>query len=298
MIAHKTMACKHCDQKSMLNGLCKEHFSDYVEQSVFDCIEEHQLIKKKDTVAVAVSGGKDSLVLLTILAKRYNVTGIAVDEGIAGYRDKSLDSLKKYCTKQNILLQLKSFVALTGMDLDDMIKKNPALRPCSFCGTFRRHLLNDVSGFDVIAVGHNLDDEVQSFLMNLLKNQVNLIARQGPKTGFIDDAGFVPRVKPLLFLTEKEIMAYSLIHHMPVDFKDCPYAHKSFRLQVRDALNVWESKEQGIKRKLLQRLLTLIPTLREKVKPTAAPVLQCVSCGAPSSHPECQSCLLMKKLSA
>lgn len=288
--------CSLCEKQSVHKQLCKEHFSKYFEKKVFYCIEKYKLLSETDKIAVAVSGGKDSLVLLTILATRFDVAGIAIDEGIKDYRDKSLESLKKYCTEKDIPLQIIPFTSLTGIDLDEMFRKKPDLRPCSFCGTFRRHLLNAVDGFDVIAVGHNLDDEVQSFLMNLLKNQVFLIARQGPQTGLVKDTAFVPRVKPLYFCTEKEVMTYALIHDLPVDFNECPYAHRSFRAQVRDALNQWESQEKGIKEKLLHRMLILIPKLKKKYAVETAAVLRCKECGAPTTKEVCQSCFLRKQL--
>ncbi len=288
--------CTICRKKSVHNKLCSAHFSEQFEKKVFDCIKRFKLIKKTDEVGVAASGGKDSTVLLHILSKKYKIHAFAVDEGIQGYRDKTLHNLTEFCKERNIPLQISSYSDKIGMTMDTLVKKHPSFKPCSYCGTFRRTLLNSIKGVDLIATGHNLDDEVQSFMMNLLKNQPFLIARQGPRSGIIQDEHFLPRIKPLYMCQEREIMAYCLIQKLPVEFNECPYAVQSFRAQVRDALNEWEMRESGVKMKLMERLLQMIPELQKKFKNDMTEVLECKQCGAPTTKEICQTCLLKRKL--
>ena len=94
---------------------------DYFEKKVKFAIKKFKLLKKTDKIAVAVSGGKDSMSVLTILNKLgYNVTVISIDEGIFGYREKILDNVKNFCEKNNIKLKIYSFKKEFGKPLDNM----------------------------------------------------------------------------------------------------------------------------------------------------------------------------------
>ena len=138
-------------------------------------------------IAVATSGGKDSLAMLYLLNKHYkNVEAIAIDEGISGYRADTLKALIDFCDKNKIKYHIYSFMSEFGKTLDKMMKKQE--NPCTVCGILRRQLLNKYSrGFDKLSIGHNRDDEAQSILMNLLKNNLEISARLGPFVGLIRD---------------------------------------------------------------------------------------------------------------
>ena len=108
------MVCKNCQEKPVINlpnsnvKLCKNHFIKYFEKKVLKTIRKFKLIEKGDNIGVAVSGGKDSLTVLNILSmikqrKRIiEIGAIAIDEGIHGYRSKTLEDAKAYCKKNNI----------------------------------------------------------------------------------------------------------------------------------------------------------------------------------------------------
>ncbi|PIN81122.1 TIGR00269 family protein [Candidatus Woesearchaeota archaeon CG10_big_fil_rev_8_21_14_0_10_32_9] len=285
------MNCKLCTQKAIIDSpsYCKKHFLKYVEQTAKQTIKKYDLLKRSDKVCVAVSGGKDSITLLYILKQlKYDVEALAIDEGIKNYRDETLAFLKRFCKKHKIKLIIKSFEKEVGKRLDKIVKTgNPA---CTICGTFRRSLLNKYTkNYDKIATGHNLDDEAQAVLMNLLKAQKSLYDRQGPKTG--KRKGFTQKIKPLYFLKEKEIMIYSILMNFDVPFTECPYAKDSFRAYVRDELNLLETQKPGTKKNILLKYLKNKSAEKNKLELSFCPL-----CGEPCAEEICNSCRIRKTL--
>ena len=139
------MSCKNCTEAPVFElseskrTLCRSCFIRYFEKRVHKIIRTYQLLEKEDHVGVAVSGGKDSLTVLHLLSHipLIHVTAIAIDEGIAGYREKTLETLKQFCDERNITLHIKSYKETYGKDLDTIV---PLLKtkPCSACGVMRR----------------------------------------------------------------------------------------------------------------------------------------------------------------
>ncbi|MBW3010608.1 TIGR00269 family protein [Candidatus Woesearchaeota archaeon] len=269
------MKCKKCKQKSVVSGLCKEHFVKSFERRFYDCIEKYELIKKKDKVLVAVSGGKDSIVLLYLLSQKYKVKALAIDEGIRGYREHTLKVLKDFCEKHSIELTVRSLKGEFGYTLDQIIRKTK-LRPCTVCGILRRYLL----------------------MMNIVKNQVELLARLGPKTGVIPKKiakkHFIQRIKPMYFIPEREIMAYAVLKRFGVPFTECPYAYDSFRASILEQLNFLENKNPGTKMNIVKNFLAILPKLKEEFK--SGRVGQCSRCSEPANQDLCSACQMADKI--
>jgi len=278
------LGCSVCSDKVVMSGFCKVHFLDYFEKKVEDTISRFGLLDKDDRVCVAVSGGKDSVVLLYLLNKfGYDVSALAIDEGIEGYRSETLDFLRVFCSSYGVPLVIKSFKDETGRDLDDMPSHGSM---CNACGTFRRFMLNKYSqGFDKVATGHNLDDEAQAVLMNLFKAQLDLFDRQGPITRESD--GFTRKIKPLYYLREKEILAFAFLKGFDVPFVECPFARLSFRSKVRDFINSAEVINPGVKDNIISTFLDL------KIS-NDSPVVTgtCEVCSFPSEGNICRACRL------
>lgn len=292
---------RNCGENAMISvrqPLCKKHFIRSFESKVDATIKKYKLISKKDRVVVACSGGKDSTATLYLLNKWFgNVTALAIDEGIPGYRNTTLEGLKGFCGRNNIPLKVLSFRETFGFTLQDAVRKASVL-PCNICGTLRRYLLNSgARGFTKIATGHNLDDETQSIMMNFFKANLGLAARLGPVTGVIEDRGFVPRVKPLYFCYEKEVAAYAFLQGFGIPFNECPYADVSFRAAVRDFLNGLEQEQPGAKQNIVENFLKLLPKLKKRYS-AAAGISHCNSCDEPSSKELCKACSYVKSLKA
>ena len=302
------MTCKKCKSEpvfTLISGekLCKYCFSHYFEKKVRKTMRQYELIEKGDRIAVALSGGKDSSVLLSILAgiwkerKDFDLFAILVDEGIKGYRPLTQKFAQNLCKKLGVKLYIISFKKELGYTLDEMVKKlNKG--PCTICGTFRRYLLNTEARklkANKIAFGHNADDEAQSIVMNLFRSNNAAAARLGVINGIKRDARFIPRIKPLYYLLEKETTAYAYLNGLIGDFKECPYTSLAYRGQVRDMLNTFENNHPGTKAGILSAFIETLPILKEHYK-KGKEIAFCSKCNEPTSGEECMACRLLDEL--
>lgn len=303
------MPCKKCSSAPVIilpNSnikLCSSCFIKYFEKKVFKTIKQHSLIEKNENIIVAVSGGKDSLSILYVLNKfssrklPIKVSALLIDEGIKNYRDETIEYAKEFCKKYKIKLQIISYKKSIGLTLDELKKKFPDTIACSMCGVLRRYLLNKSSRelkADKLATGHNLDDEAQSIVMNLFKNNVLLSSRLGPRTGVRKLPGFIPRIKPLYFLTQKEVSTYAYLHGIKPKFSECSYANDSYRFEIRDLLNNIEQKYPGTKYSIVASFMEILPLLREKYKNLN--LNSCKTCNEPTSSQVCSACKLISKI--
>jgi uncharacterized protein (TIGR00269 family) len=286
--------CASCGESAVIDAppRCKEHFLSDFERCVRQTIDEHHLIRPGDRIAVAVSGGKDSLTVLVLLHKWFgSATALIIDEGIAGYRERTVEDARKLCVERNIPYKVYSFNELSGTTLDAMVAGGKR-HPCTVCGALRRRLLA-VAGkdFDVVATGHNADDEAQAVLMNIVRGNTDVFPRLGP--GGAGTKGFTRRVKPLYFCTEKEVMTYAFLHGLARDLHECPYAAQSYRRIVRDALNSYAQSHPGARQRLLARFLLVKSSVPRGV---AAETMPCSTCGEPSSNGRCRACALLAEI--
>lgn len=297
--------CNYCSEEPVaylkyFNGkLCKNHFCELTERRIQKNITKHELLQKNDKIAVAVSGGKDSTVLLHYLSefrKRMPLSlfGIVVDEGIKNYRDKSIKVAKKNFKELKVPYKIVSFKKEFRKTLDEIVKTGEKI-PCSYCGVFRRRLLNNAAKSikaDRIATGHNLDDEIQSVVMNYMRGDFARMQRIGPKT--TAGKGFVQRIKPLREIPEKEIGLYALLQNYNFYPAECPYTSDSFRGDVREHLNRLEAVHPGIKFSILKGADKLNKLL-ERQKFFAA-LHECKKCGEFSTEMVCKVCKLVFEL--
>ncbi len=284
--------CITCKKKAVFTSptYCKDHFFSYIENKVKDTIRRFDLIKPTEKIAVAVSGGKDSQTVLSILHTLYGsrVSAIAIDEGIPKYRDQTLEDLRQFCKPRNIPYKIYSFKQAFGKPLSQLVTQGAS--PCRSCGVLRRNLLNtNAKNFDKLATGHNLDDECQNIIMNLLKGSLFLLAKLGPMSGIAERQQFTRRIKPLYLITEKETTAYAFLKQFPVRFNECPNAEGTFRSKVRDGLNELESKKPKTKRAIIDNFLNILPILKKTYENSPIP-RQCTQCKSPSTGSICKAC--------
>jgi uncharacterized protein (TIGR00269 family) len=280
------MSC--CSEPEIYAGLCKKHLLEHFVETVRKTIADYSMIPPGAKIMVATSGGKDSLALLDVLSELgFKVDALAIDEGIEGYRPSSLADLRRFCSERGISLKTVSFKDEYGSELTEMVEKNDVV-PCRVCGVYRRQLLNKYSsGYDMLATGHNMDDELQSIMMNFWRGNVELAARLGPVTGLSDREGFVQRVKPFYFIPEKMVKIYTLLRGIDVKFVECPFAHDSSRHKIGEVLNRLESDAPGTKRKMMDAYIKMLPDMKKEAR---SGLSVCPNCGQPSSKGLCRAC--------
>lgn len=274
--------------------LCQSHFKRMFDKRFRKTVREYKLIKKNDRIAVGLSGGKDSCVLLHCLfdLKKdlpFELVAITIDEGIKGYRNKTLEIAKRECEKLGIEHHVFSYKKEAGKTMDEIVEKNPDDIPCSHCGILRRYLLNKAARVvkaDKLAIGHNLDDTAQTVLMNIMKNEPSRLARLNEPV--VKDNRFVTRIKPLMLSPEKEVAIYAIVKGIELERMDCPYAKWAFRGHVRKMLNESEEKYPGTKYKIVNSL----EAIEKYIKPIAneTQLKDCKECGEPTSQEICMYC--------
>lgn len=285
------------DIKYMGKSFCENCFSSMYERRVLKTIKTNKMFTKKDKIGVGASGGKDSMVLLYLFNKwGYNIVAITVDEGIKGYKEKSISVVRKFCKRYKIQWHLFSIKKEYGFTLDQAVKKNPG-QGCTFCGIFRRKLLNKKAKelkVDVLATAHNLDDEAQMILMNLFRKELPRLARGGPVVGVAKHSEFTPKVKPLYNCPERENVAYALIHKIPYEYSECPYLVDAYRHSLRYFLNELAEKYPDVKYSLVRSLGAMLPFLKEYYSKSSPNI--CTECGELAAKKICKGCETLKEL--
>ena len=306
----QTAICTYCSGNAVytreLEGVsfCSKCFRQALEEKVRKTITHNQMLEYDDHVAIAVSGGKDSLTLLNLLVKlegrfpRSRLTAVSVDEGIEGYRDEALELARKACSQLGVEQLVVSYRELFGVTTDDIAGLKLGQTPCAYCGVFRRKAINKAAanvGATKIATAHNLDDEAQTVLLNMLHGDPMRIVRSGPVLR--DPKGrFLPRIKPLSDIPEREIVLYAYLNGIEFQSVECPHGHEALRNDIRAFLNQLEQKHPGSKYTLQRTAERLRDTLAER-----APLLelhQCQKCGDPTPHQLCEACVMLKTITA
>ncbi len=296
------MKCQRCSKTAVIYQkysnahLCKLHFIEDVERKIKRDIRKFRMVERGDKIAVALSGGKDSIVLLYILNKIFRdrkdleISAITIDEGIKGYREHTLEHAVKLTHDMVIPHVIKSFQEGFGVSLDELTRKKEHAA-CTLCGVLRKNLLNKTArelGADKLAIGHNLDDESQTILMNYLRGDMDRLKRMLPN---VKQPGLVMRIKPLRSIPEKEVALYAFLNGLPVSMDECPYAGEALRNEIREMLNNYEVKHPGTKYSLLGGFETISEVLRS----ADTEIIMCSICGEPGSEVVCKTCRLLGK---
>jgi len=300
--------CDRCDAPPVLfvrySGahLCARHFQDYVEHRVKQEIRRELDLKGEPTkIAVGLSGGKDSsttlLLLHEYLGRRPDVTleAITVDEGIAGYRPPSLETARAFCEQLGMPHHIVAYRETQGFEMDRVVRVDPEAIPCSYCGVFRRHALNEKAseiGADFLATGLNLDDTAESVLMNVARGDVERLARLGPHEHV--QPGLVPRLQPLRMVPELEVYLYAYLRKIPFHDAECPYAARAQRGRFKEIVHRLEAESPGTRHAIVRGYDELRPLIQSAWPP--ATLRECTRCGEPTIHELCKACELRQRL--
>ncbi|MEM3760421.1 MAG: TIGR00269 family protein [Candidatus Bathyarchaeia archaeon] len=314
MMNQTTIVCSVCKRREPFfyrqysgERLCKKCFTESIEAKVKNTIAKYGMLEFDDRIAVAVSGGKDSVSLLHILAKiernypKAFLVAVTVDEGIKGYRDEALKIAAENCKKLGIEHHIVSFKELYGHRLDEIVRKLKEKRvseltPCAYCGVMRRKALNIAARkleANKIATAHTLDDETQTILLNILHGDALRIAREKPVTDETHPK-LVQRIKPFCEIPEKETALYAYAKKIKFQSTPCPYASEALRNDIRTMLNRMEEKHAGIKFTIFKSIEKIRPALEKIAKKEG--LRECSECGEPTTEKICKTCQMLKEI--
>ena len=257
------------------------------------------MIQNGDFVGVAVSGGKDSLSLLHVLKKiseshNFKMIAITVDEGIPGYRNEALEIVRNFCNSLGVEQRSYAYKDLFDLILEESLelRENEKTTSCSICGVLRRRAIdfgaNDLN-VDVIATGHNLDDVLQTFVINVLSGDTNKIGWMEPATSI----NKMRKMKPFCEIYENEIVFYAFTNEIPFQSEQCPHMNEGIRTEIREFLNSLEDHHSGIKNSMYGSVMKLIRIAKEaNYKQRRV----CQKCGNQSTGEVCSVCTLLVNL--
>ena len=298
------MICNKCQNQAVYSrkysgeNLCSECFSESILRKAARTISKFKMIKNNDLVCVCVSGGKDSLVLLDILNKmskthNFKIFAVSIDEGIPGYRDEALKIVENFCAELKIEYKIFSYKKLFDLTLEeslDLRKDNNS--SCSICGIFRRRAFDHAAktiNADVIATGHNLDDVLQTFLINTTSGDISKIGWMHPDAS----SNKLRKIKPLSEIYESEIVFYAFTNDLPFQTEPCPHMDEGIRTEIREFLNSLESNHSGIKNNMYNTILKLSQFTNQSIQKEKR---TCLICGNECTGKICSVCNMITDL--
>ena len=307
------MKCRKCGQKAAVNmrqhklALCKDDYLAWLPEQTERIILKYGMFSHEERILVAVSGGKDSLSLWDLLVRLgYNADGLYIGLGIEGgigYSKESHGYVLRFAEQRQLMLHTVDVEGRYGASipvLAEMSQRGYG-KPCAVCGLTKRHVMNRIArdlGYDVLATGHNLDDEAAVLFGNTLTWSADFLLRQGPVLPAVP--GLARKVKPLCRFYEREMAAYALLRGIEYIYEECPYAEGSTSIYYKEVLNKMENDHPGTK---LNFYLRFLEARRQGLfadrRTIASDLHPCPACGQPTSAPGlCSFCRMVERLAA
>lgn len=274
-------------------GFCRIHFIEHIHRQVARTISDHHMFGPDDRLVLGVSGGKDSLALweiLTVLG--YRVDGVYLHLGIGEYSSDGLRFSRQFAAERDLFLREVDLGSEYGFSIPEAARSTSRVA-CSACGLSKRYLLNEAAaemGYDVLVVGHNLDDEAAVLMGNVLRWEVDYLARQRPVLP-ASDGGLVRKVKPLLRVAERETAAYAVLRGIQYEIEECPMAAGNTINRYKEWLNRLEEQSPGLKAHFLFGFLDRGAAYFPSNPPN---LTSCGDCGSPTPGETCSFCRLKK----
>ncbi len=287
--------------------LCEQCFFNDIVERVRREIKRYGMIDQGDRILLAVSGGKDSFVMLDVLSQIYDPSKMGcatVVEGIEGYnRAEDLDRLRRYARDRGIDFHSIEIKDMAGLSVDEMVdlskRKNIKIAPCTYCGIYRRRGMNEIAreyGYTKIATAHNLDDEAQTMIINILRGDITRLLQLYPLR-IRPSKLFVPKIKPLRKIYEWENAKYSYYKGFIPQETECPHlwAMPTMRARIRFTLYNIEKLKPGILLELMEWFDSLMEKIYSEEKPKDIELPRCSICGEPTSANRsiCKACELL-----
>jgi len=298
--------CRVCRAPAVLDirrhnaAFCRDHFVKHCAEQVRRAIKDHDMIRAGERVIVAVSGGKDSLALWDLLVDLgYRPDGLYLGLGIGEYSEASGHAARAFAQDRGLKLHEVDLANDFGYDIPRAAAATHRA-PCGACGLSKRHLFNSVAvehGYDVVATGHNLDDEAAVLLGNVLRWETGYLGRQHPVLPATP--GFARKVKPLYRLGERETAAYCVLRGLDYQVEECPMAEGNRHLGFKEVLDALEDRSPGAKAAFV---FGFVDRAHEYFTDDAGAERQglreCVVCGSPTTSEVCAFCRLRERVGA
>jgi uncharacterized protein (TIGR00269 family) len=281
--------CTRCKAPAVIDirrhnaAFCQDCFLHHCREQVRRAIHEFDMFEPGDRILVAVSGGKDSLALWDLLlALDYEADGLYLGLGIGEYSDESGTFVRPFAQERGLKLHEVDLREDHGFDIPGAAQVTHRA-PCGACGLSKRHLFNSTAlehGYDVVATGHNLDDEAAVLLGNVLRWDTGYLGRQYPVLPATE--GFARKVKPLVRLSEREMAAYCVLRGIDYQVEECPMAEGNRHLGFKEVLNALEDRSPGSKAAFLNGFFA---RGHERFQEEAEELVlaPCAECGAPTT---------------
>lgn len=304
------MKCRRCEKNAAIHmrqhklALCTSHFLEWIPEQTERFIRKYGMFTHDQKILVAVSGGKDSLSLWDILNRLgYQADGLyiglGIDENIR-YSDESRRLTEVFAEQHALKLHVIDIESQYGRSIPvyARISHRGHGRPCAVCGLVKRHEMNRIArelGYDVLATGHNLDDEAAVLFGNTLKWAGDFILRQGPVLPGMD--GLARKVKPLCRFYEREMTAYAIGRGIEYIYEECPFADGAQSIFYKEALNQLETSHPGTKLSFYLSFLEAKNSgnLFIEKNPGISRLHSCPNCGQSTSTPDlCSFCRMIQ----
>ena len=215
-------------------------------------VDDYGMIDEGDRIAVGISGGKDSLTLLAVIAalrrfypKKFEVVGITVDMGFEG---SDYSSVEEYC--RTLGVEYKVVKTEIAKIIFDVRKES---NPCSLCAKMRRgslHAAAQESGCNKVALGHHYDDAVETFMMNLFFE--GRLGCFSPVTYLSNRK--ISLIRPMIYAQEKDVQYFARRQVLPVVESLCPEDHATERENMKKLLTELERGNKGVKHRIFNAM--------------------------------------------
>ncbi|KXA90958.1 hypothetical protein AKJ57_03055 [candidate division MSBL1 archaeon SCGC-AAA259A05] len=289
--------CSNCSEEAVIEikrkgkNYCPDHYRKYFLNQVGKVLDKYEIEGK---IAVAISGGKDSSTCAEALThfERIDVRSFYINLGIGEYSKKSRGSAKEVSDELGLDLDIIDLERRYGRSVPE-INEEEGGSPCALCGMIKRYLTNRYAfenGFDYVATGHNLSDEVSSTFHNLANVYLTPFRGLEPVLNEKKNYKLAERVKPLYFLKDKETLIYAQTNDISFYHGECPLSQDSPTDELKNWLHELDSEKPGIMRSFAKSFMRL----EDRMEKDQRELKKCENCGYATATRICRFCRVVR----